>query len=181
MKKFVSILLSFMLILTLAACGNTPPAQDGDILIDQIVTTIQEVYGEHYLPSESLDQESFNTITGLTSDQYDEFMAQVPMMSTQADELFVIKTKNVDEVKGIMEDYQTYLRQGAMQYPMNMNKVAHSVLYTADEYVIFFILGGYVDVDADTMDEEAFNIAEGEYLDKMNTACIAALDELFSA
>lgn len=115
------------------------------VSMDDVVNTLKNTYGERYLPSMPLDQETFNMMVGLTSDMYSEFYAEMPMMSTHADRLFIVKTDKVEEVQGVFDTYRQSLIDDTMQYPMNVAKIAESNVYVNGDYVMFFMLGAYTD------------------------------------
>ena len=113
MKKVVNpvsmlVLVSVMLV-GLVGCGQkevveNPPVEqqpvvdevvdvvEVEVSMEEVVNTIKYALGEQYLPSMQLDQETFNQLTGLTPDMYEEFYAEVPMMSAHVDKLFIVKT-----------------------------------------------------------------------------------------
>ena len=156
------------------------------VSMDDIVNTMKNTYGDFYLPSMTLDQESFNMLVGLTSDMYSEFYAEMPMMSAHADRLFIVKTEKVEEVKAVFDAYRQSLIDDTMQYPMNISKIENSLVYVMEDYVMFFMLGGYTDempegVDTMTPEdaEEATNgLQTAFYVEQMNIGR-AALDQLF--
>lgn len=156
------------------------------VSMEDVVNTMKNTYGENYLPSMALDQESFNMMVGLTSDMYDEFFAEMPMMSMHVDSLFVVKTQDVDAVKTVFETYRQGLIEDTMQYPMNVPKIQNSAVYVNGDYVIFYMLGGYttetVEVTEGMTDEEILNAEEAiqnaYYLSQMNLGK-NALDKLF--
>ena len=117
--------------------------QDIEISMAEIVNTLKHNLGENYLPSMLLEQDVFNQLVGLTSDMYDEFYAEVPMMSAHVDKLFIVRTSNTTAVEEAFKAYHTIQVEDAMQYPMNLTKVENAVITTQGDYVMYFILGGY--------------------------------------
>ena len=173
---------------------ETPPAETPEVetpaavevSMEDIVNTLKNTYGEYYLPSMPLDQETFNMLVNIESDMYDEFFAEMPMMSTHADRLFIVKTQKVDEVKAIFDAYRQSLIDDTMQYPMNVPKIENSLVYVMEDYVMFFMLGGYTDEmpeGVDTMTPEEAEKAQEAimtafYVEKMGVGK-DALDKLF--
>ena len=118
MKKIVSsaVMLSLVSVMLfgLVGCGQkdpvveTPPVVEAPVVSDEpevleevepqevqigiaeIVNTLKNGIGENYLPNYVLGEEEFNAMTGLTSDMYEEFYAEVPMIGTHVDKLIVV-------------------------------------------------------------------------------------------
>lgn len=218
MKKIVSRVLMLALVsslvLGLAACGDkkedekpvveTPvvdvetekePKVEGEkepvvVKMDEIVKTMQNTYGEAYLPAMELDAETFNMTLGIENDKasevYSEFYGAVALMNTHVDKLFIVKTDDVEGAKKIFTDYMAVQIEDAHQYPMNLTKVENYALYDFEDYVILAILGGYTDekVEADetkTVEEieKAQADLEKEFYVAQNGKGKAALEDLF--
>lgn len=160
---------------------QTPEVETGDavtVTMDQIGTTLRNTFGELYLPSMPLDQDTFNMLTGLTSDMYSEFMAEVPMMMTHVDKLFVIKTDNTEAVEAALNNYKTMQVEDAMQYPMNLTKLENAVVETHGEYVFYYMLGGYTESFVE--DEAKQKEIETAYYEEQNAKAHDALVALFT-
>ena len=218
MKKIVSRVLMLALVsslvLGLAACGDKKedekpvvetPVVDVEtekepeveeekepvvVKMDEIVKTMQNTYGEAYLPAMELDAETFNMTLSIENDKasevYSEFYGAVAPMSTHVDKLFIVKTDDVDGAKKIFTDYMAVQIEDAHQYPMNLTKVENYALYDFEDYVILAILGGYTDekVEADETKtaeeiEKAQADLEKEFYVAQNGKGKAALEDLF--
>lgn len=173
MKKIVSsvlmLSLATMMLFGLAGCGDknkgddtpvdtkppvtepvTPPDNTPDVgeeivvTVEDIVNTLKNTYGENYLPSQMLEPDVFEQLTGLTSEDYLEYYAEMPMISTHVDSLFVVKAPgNTENVAEKLSTYRQGLLDAGMQYPMNVPKIESSVVEVYDDYVVFMMLGGY--------------------------------------
>lgn len=218
MKKIVSRVLMLALVsslvLGLAACGDKKedekpvvetPVVDVEtekepeveeekepvvVKMDEIVKTMQNTYGEAYLPAMELDAETFNMTLSIENDKasevYSEFYGAVAPMSTHVDKLFIVKTDDVEGAKKIFTDYMAVQIEDAHQYPMNLTKVENYALYDFEDYVILAILGGYTDekVEADETKtaeeiEKAQADLEKEFYVAQNGKGKAALEDLF--
>lgn len=183
MKKVVNpvsmlVLVSVMLV-GLVGCGQkevveTPPVEapvveapvdvvEVEVSMEEVVNTIKYALGEQYLPSMQLDQETFNQLTGLTPDMYEEFYAEVPMMSAHVDKLFIVKTSDESAARvaaAKFEEYQAIQLEDAHQYPMNLAKVENAKVSVYDEYAFYYILGGYPveEVVEEVLDTEATEV-----------------------
>lgn len=149
---------------------DVPPLPE--ITVEDIVTTMKVTYGDKYLPNMPLDAESLEFLMGITPDMYDEFYGEFPMISTHVDRLVVVKTQNTEEVTNIFTNYKQKLIDETMQYPMNVPKVNSATVYGAEDYVIFFILGAY-------LDEAEDEVAATNYAVEQRDIGIEALNELF--
>lgn len=218
MKKIVSRVLMLALVsslvLGLAACGDKKedekpvvetPVVDVEtekepeveeekepvvVKMDEIVKTMQNTYGDAYLPGMELDAETFNMTLGIENDKasevYSEFYGAVAPMNTHVDKLFIVKTDDVEGAKKIFTDYMAVQIEDAHQYPMNLTKVENYALYDFEDYVILAILGGYTDEQVETDEtktaeeiEKAQADLEKEFYVAQNGKGKAALEDLF--
>lgn len=114
-----------------------------NVTLDEVVKTIKNTYGDGYLPNMTLDADLFQDKTGITSDLYSEFFAEVPMISTNVDSLFIVHATNgnVDKVSELLNAYRENLINDSFQYPMNIPKIQASTVLTKNDYVIFLMVG----------------------------------------
>ena len=124
------------------------------ITAQSIVDKMKEVYGENYLPAVPVDATVFNDMTGLTSEDYTDYVGEAPMISMHADRIYVVKAAEgkVDTIKTALETYRQNQIDGVMQYPMNLTKWKGSQVVTYGDFVVFIMLGGYLDTP---MNDEA--------------------------
>lgn len=215
MKKFVSsaVMLSLVSVMLfgLVGCGQKeqppveqPPVVEQPVVTDEpevledtgeqphqiglaeIVNTLKYNLGENYLPNFVISEEDFNMMTGLTSDMYEEFYAEMPMIGTQADKLFVVRATDVAAVEAAFNAYKTAQIEDAMQYPMNKVKVENAVVAVHEDFVFYYILGGYSEMiqdDTKTPEElEALQAqAELDWITKANEEVNGLLVGLFTA
>lgn len=129
----------------------------GEVDLEEIHTAVKEAYGEAYVPSMAFDAQGMKDVFGISSDLYENFIAEGPMMSTHVDQFVAIQAKEGkgEEVEALLKDYQDYLINDSMQYPMNMAKIKASEVIRHEDYVFFLMLGGYDDSGAETEDEAA--------------------------
>lgn len=125
------------------------PVEDAVQTVD-IVTLKQavvDVLGENYWPNTEMPAEFLEGF-GLTSDMYDAFFGEMPMISTNADTLIIIQAKDgqVEAVEEVLNNYRENLVNDTMQYPMNVGKIQASRISTFGNFVCFVQLG------ADVMD-----------------------------
>ena len=161
--------------------------QEHQIGLAEIVNTLKYNLGENYLPNYVISQEDFNMMTGLTSDMYEEFYAEVPMIGTHVDKLFVVRATDVNAVETAFEAYKTAQIEDAMQYPMNKVKVENAVVATHGDFVFYYILGGYntevIEDETKTPEElEALQAeAELKWITERNDEIATMLEGLFTA
>ena len=180
MKKGKWLWMGILLSLTLAACGqeadkgDTPSGgssaeneqtQDqgsgsagnnnssaADVSMDDIKAAVVEVLGEDYWPNMSVDGDFLSERYGITEDMYDDFLGEVPMISTNVDSLIVIRAKEgqVDAVESALNTYRDDQVNNALQYPQNMGKIQASRIEVIGNYVCYVQLGADV---TDLMDQ----------------------------
>lgn len=117
-------------------------------------TAIVDALGENYWPSMILEPELLEGNFGLTADMYDDYLAEMPMISTNVDTLLIIHAKDgkVEDVEAALNAYRENLINDTMQYPQNLSKIQASRIETIGSYVCFVQLGGDA-IEAE--DEEA--------------------------
>ena len=132
--------------------------EDADSMIDlsngwsdtmqALKQSVVDELGDNYWPSMMITPDLLEGIYGVTSDMYYDYMAEMPMISTNVDTLIVIWAKEgkVQEVEDALNAYRDVLVNDTMQYPMNLGKIQASMVETVGDFVCFIQLG------ADTMD-----------------------------
>ena len=162
MKKMMTLVLALMMLM-LAACGGnadqTTVADNAageagyknDVAVSAIRDAVAAVYGENYLATMALDAEMLEMSYGITADMYEEFVAEVPMMSAHVDTLIVVKAKadKVETVKAALEAYRKDQVENGFHYPMNVPKVQASEVVVYGDYVVYIMLGTTENMDAD--------------------------------
>lgn len=108
-----------------------------------IKQAIVDEIGENYWPTMALTPEMLEGSFGLTSDMYEDYLGEMPMISTNVDTLLIIKAKSdkVSEVEEALNAYREALVNDTMQYPMNLGKIQASKVETIGNYVCFVQLG----------------------------------------
>lgn len=97
-----------------------------------------------YWPDMALEPDMLEMSFGITSDMYEDYMAEMPMMSAHVDTLLIIRAKDdkVEAVQDALEAYRNAKIEDTMQYPMNLGKIQASRIETIGNYVMFVQLGG---------------------------------------
>ena len=106
---------------------------------------IEAVDEEGYVPNVMpLDQEMLEMSVGITADMYEDYLAEMPMMSAHVDTLLIIKAKDdkVEDVEAALTAYRDAKVSDTMQYPTNVGKVQASRIERIGNYVCFVQLGG---------------------------------------
>lgn len=118
----------------------------GDASMEELKAAVVEVLGEDYWPNMAADTEILSETYGISEDMYDDFLAEMPMISTNVDTMIIIKAKEGKEeaVEEVLNDYRDKLVNDSFQYPMNIGKVQASRIEVFDNYVCFVQLGGDV-------------------------------------
>lgn len=187
MKKSALFFCAGMLLLSLAACGNSnggesgqgssgtvsspAPAESGSAQpegsseagnasgvhdytqgwteeMEAVRAAVVDALGENYLPDMALTPDLLEAAFGITPDMYEDYMAEMPMISANVDTLLIIRAKDdkVDEVEQALNAYRDAKISDTMQYPMNIGKIQASRVEKIGNYLCFVQLG------ADVMD-----------------------------
>ena len=151
------------------ATGESAPAEEGNAGVDVtngwseemegFKTAIVEAVGEEgYIPNTMpVDPEMLEMAFGISQDMYDDYLAEMPMMSAHVDTLLIIKA-NDDKVEAVAEALNTYrdnLVADTFQYPMNLGKIQASRIETFGNYVCFVQLGAEAVIDEQTSEEQS--------------------------
>lgn len=173
MKKAVVCLCTGMLVLSMVACGRNDEGQSQDSQtptessqqntteptaspeatgesqediqtsgLKNIRQTLVEVLGENYWPNTEIPAEYLEDY-GLTSDMYEDFYGEMPMISTNVDTVIVVQAKEgqVTAVEEVLNNYRDDLVSDTMQYPMNVGKIQASRIEIFGDFVCFVQLG----------------------------------------
>lgn len=117
---------------------------------------------DNYFPSMAVDPETLEMLFGLTSDMYDDYLAEIPMISTNVDTLLIVKAKDdkVEAVQEVLNSYRDMKVNDTMQYPMNVGKTQASRIETFGNYVCFVMLGGETMTALETGDEAVVELCQ---------------------
>ncbi len=116
--------------------------------MEALKTAVVDKLGENYWPNMPVTPDIMEGLFGITADMYEDYLAEMPMISTNVDTLVIIRPK-ADKVQAV-EDALTAYREAkvndTMQYPMNVGKIQASTIEKIGDYICFIQLG------ADTME-----------------------------
>ena len=129
-----------------------------------------------YWPDMALEPDMLEMSFGISADMYEDYMAEMPMMSAHVDTLVIIRAKDdkVEAVREALEAYREAKVNDTMQYPMNLGKIQASRVETIGSYVMFVQLGGDT-TQAEEEGEEAVVALCQERNDKVIEAVRAKL------
>ena len=144
--------------------------------LEDIHTAIKEAYGENYVPNNAIDAEMLEALTGIKADQYTEFFAEMPMISTFVETIIGVKASegNADKVEEELNAYRDMLVNDTMQYPMNVSKIQASQVVRHGDYVFFVMLGAPTEESMEEGDEAALESAK-----ENNQKAIDVIDGFF--
>lgn len=112
--------------------------------MEGVKAAIVEELGDNYFPNAPLFPDMLENIFGITADMYDDYLAELPMISTNVDTLVIVKAKEdkVKEVEDALNAYRDIQVSNAFQYPRNIGIVQASRIDRIGNYVCFAQLGG---------------------------------------
>lgn len=170
MKKKMGLLLAGVLIFTLIGCGKSEGGTDtsetaykNDVTVQTLKTEVVTALGDNYWPNMEMDAATFESFMQVTADTYDEFVAEMPMISTNVDTMVIVKAKDgqVDKVTEILTAYQDRMKADTLQYPMNLPKIQASKVVAFGNYVCFVQLGADTS-QVEDQEEAIIKYCEGE-------------------
>lgn len=166
MKRLIGLLLVMVMAFSLVACGKENTGGNGDaqgntaggedatqtiygegVALTDVKAALVEALGENYWPNTEIPADFLKDIYGVSEDMYEEYYAEMPMISTNVDTVIIVKAKEdqVAAVEEALNAYRDMMVNDTMQYPMNVGKIQASRIETFGQYVCFVQLG------ADTM------------------------------
>lgn len=118
----------------------------GEASMTELREAVVEALGEDYWPNIAADKEILSETYGISEEMYDDFLAEMPMISTNVDTMIIIKAKpgQEDAVEEALNRYRDTVVNDHMQYPLNIGKVQASRIEAFDSYICFIQLGGDV-------------------------------------
>lgn len=153
MKRTIGILLAAALGLScvLSACGRKTAegTQESVSYSDQKATStlrdaVAKELGNAYWPNMEMPADYLESMCGVTSQMYEEYTAEMPMISANVDTMVIVKAKEGMEntVYEALEGYRSYLVEEAAQYPANIGKTQAAKVEAFGRYICFVQLGG---------------------------------------
>lgn len=192
LKKFWAAGLAAIMIFSMAACskddksnnndnnknteGSTDKTQQSDVKLKDICDAIKNAYGEDYVPNMEYDDIFITDTLGLSKDDYEEIVAEGPLVSFNIDTLIAVKAKDGkgDAVEERLNSYRDYLINDALMYPTNSVKIQASQVVRHGDYV-FFVCLGVIGMDTEEQGDEAI-LAEAKENTKI---AVDAIDSFF--
>jgi len=118
--------------------------QDVSKVLKSLAKAVKANQGDNYWPDTEMPAEYLEMTTGLTSDMYEDFIGEMPMISANVDTLLIVKAAEgqEDAVLETIQAYQDKLKANTMQYPMNLPKIQASQVERMGSYICFVLLGG---------------------------------------
>lgn len=178
MKK--SWLMILLLVCMLAGCGKGGTSSEesknsyrDDVAAQSLVEAVAAELSDDYWPDTELPPELLDDWYGISTEMYEEFYGQTPMISANVDTLIVVKAteEHLQDVENALDTYRESMIQDTFQYPVNIPKIQASRICTYGHYVCFVQLGGSMDGIEDddeaaievcrTMNERALSVIEG--------------------
>lgn len=162
----------FCMVLLLTGCGSAAgeegtkgeTAYRSDASVQELRDAAVEALGENYWPDFALGEQELEDMTGLKADQYEEFSAEMPMISVNVDTMIIVKAKEgkTGEVEEALTAYRQRLVDDTMQYPMNLGKIQASQVVTFGNYVCFLQLGADTAEASESGDEAVIKQCQEE-------------------
>lgn len=121
-----------------------------------IKLAVVDTLGEKYWPNTRVSPEVLDGTFGITEDMYDDYLGEMPMISTNVDTLIIVKAKEgkVKDVEDALNAYRDRLVNDSLQYPMNRGKIQASRIEVIGNYACFVQLGADIVSAADVGEEE---------------------------
>ena len=145
--------------------------------LNKVYNAVKDAYGKDYIPNSKLSKDEVYVRYGLKKEWYSGVVAELPMISVNADELVIVKAKDADskkKIKNALKQYQKNLMENMHQYPANQLKVQASKVYVKGNYVCFFVLGSIDSKTEQKSDEKVIAAYK-----KQNEKAVNAIKKLY--
>ena len=145
--------------------------------LNKVYKAIKAAYGDDYIPNVKLRKEEANEVFGLKSSWYSEIISEVSLVNVHCDELVIVKAKNdasKKKIKNALKKHRELLKEDAIQYSTNLQKIQASKVFIKGDYVCFFVLGS---IDHKT-EEQGEAKARAAYK-KQNEKAVKAINKLY--
>ncbi|MBE6879409.1 MAG: DUF4358 domain-containing protein [Ruminococcaceae bacterium] len=143
---------------------------NGRTITEILRENIAKAYNDNYLPNMAIPEEDLETQFGITSDMYDEIVAEMPTIGFHPDRLIIVKAKEgkADMIENAFKNAKNLLTENNTQYPQNLAKIAAAKVLRNGDYVCFMLLGkpnesGENDESAAQFAEDQVNIGVKEF------------------
>lgn len=180
MKRIIPLLLSLMLVLSLAACGNSnnnSGKTEVTLTAAEVLESLKKSLGESYTSDTAETEDRMTGYWGLDLSQVESWAAETNSNSAlQSDCAIVLKVKD-----GYANDAAALLQTGFDQivsynriYDMDLQRVLQGRLYINGNYVALIIEGQQSDWQASAEDQAKFAAEEAAKVDEAWKAIFGA-------
>lgn len=180
MKRVITLLLSLMLVLSLAACGNSnnnSGKTEVTLTAAEVLDSLKKSLGESYTSDTAETEARMTGYWGLDLSQVESWAAETNSNSAlQSDCAIVLKVKD-----GYANDAAALLQTGFDQivsynrmYDMDLQRVLQGRLYINGNYVALIIEGQQGDWQASAEDQAKFAAEEAAKVDEAWKAIFGA-------
>lgn len=128
----------------------------------EILEKVKAAYGEDYLPNMPLDETMVSDTYGIDMADVEDFVAEMPMISTHPDMVLIVKAKEgkIDAVVEKLEAKKKAVVEDTLVYTMNIEKMAAAKVVSKGDYAAFFVLGSSENNSEDEAERKEFAEAE---------------------
>lgn len=111
--------------------------------MDDLKDSVREILGENYWPDTLLSAEELAERTGISSNMYEDYLAEYQHTEAGIDMMILIKANegDVENVENFLNQYRDTLLKIYEQQPQNKSKVFASRIEVIDTYICYVQLG----------------------------------------
>ena len=159
MKKVTALLLALMMVLSLAACGNSNDNgnnDNGNTTVDktaqEVLDTLKEKLGDSYGCNLAEDEDRMTNYYGLDMSKIDSWAAESSENSAlDPSTAVVLKVKDgyAEDAAALLQERYEQVLDYVRMYSMNVAQVEQARLFVNGDYVALLILGQLPDENAD--------------------------------
>ena len=158
MKRLFVSFLAFVMVLTLAACGQQKPsADDVDLTAPEVLEQLKAALGDTYGCDTADDEDWMTNYYGLDMSKIDSWASEsysISSIDPSAAVVLRVKDGYAEDAAALLQERYEQVRDYSALYSMNQAQVGQARLFVNGNYVALLILGQTPDGDV-TAEEEA--------------------------
>ena len=119
--------------------------------LPELKNKVEDLLGDAYWPEVNLSAEELESLTGIGSDMYVDFLAERQVLDAHIDTLILIHAKEdyIGQIEQAIENYRSGIIEANKNHPQNLSKAQASRMETIDDYICFVQLGADTTLYAD--------------------------------
>ena len=169
MKRLFVSFLAFVMVLSLAACGQQKPsADDVDLTAPEVLEQLKAALGDTYGCDTADDEDWMTNYYGLDISKIDSWASEsysISSIDPSAAVVLRVKDGYAEDAAALLQERYEQVRDYSALYSMNQAQVGQARLFVNGNYVALLILGQTPDTELDAAGEADWFLGEAKKVD----------------